>query len=87
MAAEIWVAIISLIGTLGGTLGGILISNRLTVYRIAQLEEKVNKHNNLIDRTYKLEARMTEAEREMTEMKEEQKEQKANFNRVHPPTN
>ena len=87
MAAEIWVAIISLIGTLGGTLGGILISNRLTVYRIAQLEEKVNKHNNLIDRTYKLEGRMTEAEREMKNMKEEQKEQKANFIRVHPPTN
>ncbi|MBQ4639346.1 MAG: hypothetical protein IJB69_02385 [Clostridia bacterium] len=65
----IWVAVISLLGTLGGTLGGILISNRLTVYRIAQLEEKVNKHNNLVERTYRLEGRMTEAEHDIRDMK------------------
>ncbi len=69
MTEGIWVAIISLIGTLGGTLGGILVSNRLTVYRIAQLEEKVNKHNNLVERTYRLEGRMTEAEHDIRDMK------------------
>ncbi len=65
----IWVAVISLLGTLGGTLGGILISNRLTVYRISQLEEKVNKHNNLIERTYRLEGRMNEAEHDIRDLK------------------
>lgn len=49
------VAIISLIGTLGGTFGGILTSSKLTNYRLEQLEKKVEKHNSVIERTYKLE--------------------------------
>ncbi len=69
MTESIWVAIISLLGTLGGTLGGIVISNRLTVYRLAQLEEKVNKHNCLVERTYVLEGHMTEAEHDIRDIK------------------
>ena len=53
---------LSLIGTLIGTLGGILVSNKLTTYRIEQLETKVTKHNNIIERTYVLEGRMKEVE-------------------------
>ena len=49
------VALVSLLGTVIGTFGGIMASNKLTVYRIEQLEAKVNKHNNLIERTFKLE--------------------------------
>ncbi len=49
------VAIISLIGTLGGTFGGILTSSKLTNYRIEQLEKKVQEHNDVVKRTYKLE--------------------------------
>ena len=49
------VAGMTLVGTLAGTFGGILVSNRLTNYRIEQLEKKVEKHNNLISRTYELE--------------------------------
>lgn len=49
------VAILSLIGTLGGTFGGILTSNKLTNYRIEQLEKKVEAHNKVVERTYKLE--------------------------------
>lgn len=55
MSAEVITAAISLIGTLVGTLGGIALSSKLTNYRIEQLEKKVEKHNNLITRTYKLE--------------------------------
>ena len=44
-----------LIGSVVGTLGGILITNRLTNYRIEQLEKKVDKHNSVIHRTYQLE--------------------------------
>lgn len=51
------VAIISLIGTLGGTFGGILTSTKLTNYRLEQLEKRVEKHNQVIDRVYKLEGR------------------------------
>lgn len=77
MPTEIAVSIISFVGTLIGTLGGILISNRLTTYRIEKLEEKVNKHNNLIERTYKLEGRMNEAEHDVQMLQD-------NFNRAHP---
>ena len=55
MTSEMAVGVLSLIGTLAGTFGGILTSQRLTAYRIEQLKKKVEKHNNLIDRTYKLE--------------------------------
>ena len=55
MPAEVITAALSLVGTLVGTLGGIALSRNLTNYRIEQLEKKVEKHNNLITRTYKLE--------------------------------
>ena len=65
MSNEIMVGVLSLIGTLIGTLGGILASNKLTNYRIQQLEEKVSKHNNLIDRMYRIENRVSLIEDEI----------------------
>ncbi len=59
MTAEIIVAMIASGGGLAGSLIGVVASARLTNYRIRQLEKKVNKHNNLIERIYKLE-KMTE---------------------------
>ena len=47
---EIIVAAISLLGTLGGSLGGILVSSKMTNYRIQQLENKVPEHNNFARR-------------------------------------
>lgn len=55
MTNEIIVALISLGGSAIGALLGIVVNTKLTNYRLEQLENKVNKHNNLIDRTYKLE--------------------------------
>lgn len=55
MAVEIVVSLITLAGSALGTLGGILINSKLSNYRIEQLEKKVDKHNNLIERTYKIE--------------------------------
>ncbi len=55
MLSEIIVGILSLIGTLAGSVTAIMVSNKLTIYRIEQLEKKVNAHNNLVERTYKLE--------------------------------
>ena len=57
MDSTIIVAIISGLFTLVGTLGGILASSKLTAYRIEQLERKVDKHNQVIDRVYRLEQR------------------------------
>lgn len=61
--AEVITALITLIGSLGGTFGGIIVSSKLTNYRIEQLEKKVEKHNQLIDRVYRLE-RADEVEEE-----------------------
>ncbi len=46
MNSDILVALLTLIGTLSGTFGGILTSSKLTAYRIQQLENKVDTHNN-----------------------------------------
>lgn len=55
MPENIAVALIAFGGTLVGTFGGIVASSRLTNYRIQQLEIKVDKHNKLVERTFKLE--------------------------------
>lgn len=55
MDSTIWVAALSFLGTLIGTLGGILAANKLTNYRIEQLEKKVEKHNKVVERVYILE--------------------------------
>ena len=55
MTTEVIVAMIASGGGLLGSAIGVIASARLTNYRIGQLEEKVNKHNNLIDRVYRLE--------------------------------
>ena len=55
MSDVVLVALISLAGTIIGSLCGILAANKLTTYRIQQLEKKVEKHNNIIERVYNLE--------------------------------
>ena len=55
MSEAVIVAVLALIGTLGGTFGGILTANKLTNYRIEQLEQKVEKHNRVVERVYILE--------------------------------
>ncbi len=58
MENTVVVALISLLGTAFGSVAGILAANRLVVYRIEQLEEKVARHNNLVERVYRIEARI-----------------------------
>lgn len=50
MTQAIIVAVLSLCGTLIGSIAGILTANRLANFRIEQLEKKVEKHNDLIER-------------------------------------
>ena len=50
MEHDVLIALLSLAGTLTGTLGGILTSARLTNYRIEQLEKKVDRHNGFGER-------------------------------------
>ena len=69
MSETMIVSIISLIGTLGGTLGGILVANKLTNYRIEQLEKKVEKHNTIVERTFKLEGQVEELQHDVRDLK------------------
>lgn len=55
MDNTVLVALVSLVGTLAGTFGGIITGSRLTNYRLEQLEKEVGKHNKVIERTYKIE--------------------------------
>jgi hypothetical protein len=58
MPPEIIVGLLSLIGTLAGAFAGIMTASRLSNYRIAQLEKKVDKHNQVIERVFKIEGRL-----------------------------
>ena len=58
MEHDVLIALLSLAGTLTGTLGGILTSARLTNYRIEQLEKKVDRHNGFGERIPVLEDRV-----------------------------
>ena len=69
MESEIIVAILGLVGTLSGSFLGVMTSSKLTNYRLKQLEEKVNKHNGLIERTYRLEGEMRECEHDIEDLK------------------
>lgn len=60
MTENIWVALIAFVGTLVGSLGGIVASAKLTSYRIEQLEKKVDKHNNFAARIPIVETQMEE---------------------------
>ena len=69
MSDTLIIGILSLTGTLIGSLGGILTANRLTNYRIEELEKKVEKHNSIVERTTVLERDMKSAWRSIDEMK------------------
>lgn len=70
MDSTIICAMISLIGTLGGSLGGILVSSKLTAYRLEQLEKKVAEHNNFARRMPVIEERVEQIEHRMNKMEE-----------------
>lgn len=55
MSETVIVALLSLLGTLIGSYFANRRSTALIAYRLEQLEEKVNKHNQVVERTYHLE--------------------------------
>lgn len=62
------VAIIALIGTISSGILSAIISNNLMKYRVEQLEKKVDKHNNLIDRMYKAESNIKLIQEEVEQL-------------------
>lgn len=68
MSETIIVPLLSLLGTILGTFGGILTASKLTNYRIEQLEKKVEKHNHVIERVYELEKQEAVIDEEIKNM-------------------
>ena len=66
---NIIVGVLALIGTLAGTYFSNRKTTALIAYRMEHLEKKVNQHNQVVERTYKLEGRMTEAEHDIRDLK------------------
>ena len=70
MSETIIVALLSLLGSLGGTLGGIAINSKLSNYRIEQLEKKVDMHNHLVERMAVAESSLKSAHHRIDELHE-----------------
>ena len=71
MPEAVAVAALSLLGTLLGSLGGVIASSKLTNFRLEQLERKVQSHNNLIERTFQLEAAQAIAEQRLDRLEQQ----------------
>ena len=83
ISENIVVAALALTGTLAGAYLGNRKSSALIAYRLEQLERRVQAHNNLVERTYRLEAKsellgedVKEAERRLRELEEEREERR-----------
>lgn len=69
MSTEIIVAILALIGTLASAFLGGLMSSNVIKTRLDALEKKVDKHNNLIERMYKVEGKIEELQSDINDLK------------------
>lgn len=69
MSERIIVALIGVLGTFAGSYFTNRKSMALIVYRLEELEKKVNKHNNLIDRMYKAETNIEVIQEEVNNLR------------------
>lgn len=65
MDSTIIVAALSLVGTFVGS----ITANKLTTYRLEQLEKKVDLHNNAVERLFVVEGKVTELQHDVVELK------------------
>lgn len=63
------VALLGCVGTVIGSGLGVVASSKLTSYRLQQLEKKVDKHNTVIERTFRLEEQVKEMHNDIKELK------------------
>lgn len=69
MDSTVIIALVSFAGTVVGTIGGIIATNKLVTYRLEQLEKKVDLHNNAVERLFKVEGQMIEAQHDIKDLK------------------
>lgn len=76
MKTEILIALLSLLGSVIGTFGGIVASSRITAYRIEQLEKKVDEHNQFARRMPVVERDIEVINHRIKDLEENEKEKK-----------
>lgn len=69
MDNTIIVALLGCLGTIVGSGLGIVASSKLTSFRLQELEKKVDKHNTVIERTFRLEEQVKEIADDIKELK------------------
>ena len=67
-------AVLSLVGTIAGSLGGIVVSSKLTNYRIEQLERRVAEHNNFARRMPVIEEQISVINHRISDMEHDEHE-------------
>ncbi len=70
MDSTVAVALLSCAGTVIGSMFGVVAANNKTLYRIEQLEKKVEKHNNLVERMIEAEDKLKSHQHQINEIKE-----------------
>lgn len=71
MNSEVLTALLALIGTAVGSVGGVMASAKLTNFRLKRLEEKVRLHNNLVERMAHVEERSKSNTHRLDRLEEE----------------
>lgn len=71
MTSEIVVALLSFAGTAAGGFFGVMKSQKLTDFRLKKLEDKVDKHNTVVERTFVLEEKVRVANHRIDDLEKE----------------
>ena len=69
MSETVIVGLLTLLGTLIGTFGGIITASKLTNFRLERLEQQVSKHNGMIERMYAAEGSIAELQHDVRDLK------------------
>jgi len=69
MSDTVIVGLLTLLGTLLGTFGGIITASKLTNFRLERLEQQVSKHNGMIERMYAAEGSIAELQHDVRDLK------------------
>lgn len=70
MDSTVIVAAVSCLGTVIGSMFGVIASSNKTIYRIEQLEKKVEKHNSIVERMIEAEDKLKSHQHQINEIKE-----------------
>ena len=70
MDSTVIVAAVSCLGTVIGSMFGVIASSNKTIYRIEQLEKKVEKHNGMVEHMIEAEDKIKSHQYQINDLKE-----------------